>query len=172
MQGILDDILAAVGNTPVIRLNRLAPAHCNVFVKSEAFNPMGSVKDRLALGIIEDAERRARSARADGDRSDQRQHRHRPGHGLRGQGLPAGGGDGRELQHRAAQADALPRREGGADAAALRGMGANAKAEELVAKHGWFHCRSSTTKPTPTCIRAPPRRKSSRPSRTGAWTGS
>jgi cysteine synthase A len=53
-----DDILATVGNTPVIRLNKLAPAHVNVFVKVEAFNPMGSVKDRLALGVIEDAERR------------------------------------------------------------------------------------------------------------------
>jgi cysteine synthase A len=62
MQGILDNILAAVGNTPVIRLNRLAPAHVNVYVKDEAFNPMGSVKDRLALGIIEDAEARARSS--------------------------------------------------------------------------------------------------------------
>src|SRR3982075_3103441 len=53
----LQNILEAVGNTPVVRINRLAPAGINLFVKIEAFNPLGSVKDRLALGIIEDAER-------------------------------------------------------------------------------------------------------------------
>src|SRR4051812_49466832 len=46
-----------VGNTPVVRINKLAPANVNLFVKIEAFNPLGSVKDRLALGVIEDAER-------------------------------------------------------------------------------------------------------------------
>src|SRR5882672_8663817 len=51
-------ILETVGNTPVVRVNRLAPPDVNLFVKVEAFNPLGSVKDRLALGIIEDAERR------------------------------------------------------------------------------------------------------------------
>lgn len=53
-----NSILELIGNTPVIRLNKLAPKNVNLFVKSEAFNPMGSVKDRLALGVIEDAERR------------------------------------------------------------------------------------------------------------------
>jgi cysteine synthase A len=52
-----DNILETVGKTPVVRLNQLAPAGRNVFVKVEAFNPMGSVKDRLALGVIDDAER-------------------------------------------------------------------------------------------------------------------
>src|SRR5579871_7007645 len=51
-------ILETVGNTPVVRINRLAPAGVNLFVKIEAFNPLGSVKDLLALGIIEDAEKR------------------------------------------------------------------------------------------------------------------
>jgi cysteine synthase A len=51
------NILETIGNTPVVRLNKLAPAGVNVYVKVEAFNPMGSVKDRLALAIIEDAER-------------------------------------------------------------------------------------------------------------------
>src|SRR5690348_8628866 len=51
------NILETVGNTPVVRINKLAPAHVNLFVKIEAFNPLGSVKDRLALGVIEDAER-------------------------------------------------------------------------------------------------------------------
>src|SRR3984893_13796480 len=50
--------LETVGNTPVVRINKLAPADVNLFVKIEAFNPLGSVKDRLALGVIEDAERR------------------------------------------------------------------------------------------------------------------
>jgi cysteine synthase A len=52
-----DNILGTVGNTPVVRINKLAPAGINLYVKIEAFNPLGSVKDRLALGIIEDAER-------------------------------------------------------------------------------------------------------------------
>jgi cysteine synthase A len=50
------NILGTVGNTPVVRINRLAPAGSNLFVKIEAFNPLGSVKDRLALGVIEAAE--------------------------------------------------------------------------------------------------------------------
>jgi cysteine synthase A len=54
---IHDSILATIGNTPVVRLNRLAPAGIELFAKLEAFNPMGSVKDRLALGVIEAAER-------------------------------------------------------------------------------------------------------------------
>jgi cysteine synthase A len=50
-------ILETVGHTPVVRINKLAPANVELYVKIEAFNPLGSVKDRLALGIIEDAER-------------------------------------------------------------------------------------------------------------------
>ncbi|MDQ2768497.1 MAG: cysteine synthase A [Gemmatimonadota bacterium] len=52
-----ENILETVGNTPVVRINKLAPPGVNLFVKVEAFNPMSSVKDRLALGVIEDAER-------------------------------------------------------------------------------------------------------------------
>jgi cysteine synthase len=52
-----NDILGTVGRTPVVKINRLAPAHVNLWVKVEAFNPLGSVKDRLALGVIEAAER-------------------------------------------------------------------------------------------------------------------
>ena len=51
-----EHILQTVGRTPVVRLSRLAPAGIELFVKLEAFNPMGSVKDRMALAIIEDAE--------------------------------------------------------------------------------------------------------------------
>ncbi|HTK52073.1 MAG TPA: cysteine synthase A [Gemmatimonadaceae bacterium] len=51
-------ILETVGNTPSVRINKLAPPNVNLYVKIEAFNPLGSVKDRLALGVIEDAEKR------------------------------------------------------------------------------------------------------------------
>src|SRR5260370_5807131 len=50
-------IVETIGNTPVVRINRLAPQGINLFVKIEACNPLGSVKDRLALGVIEAAER-------------------------------------------------------------------------------------------------------------------
>jgi cysteine synthase len=52
------NILETVGNTPIVKVNRLAPAGIDLYVKVEAFNPLGSVKDRLALGVIEDAEKR------------------------------------------------------------------------------------------------------------------
>ena len=55
---IYDSILATIGRTPVVRINRLGPKHVTMYVKVEYFNPGASVKDRLAIGIIEDAERR------------------------------------------------------------------------------------------------------------------
>jgi len=55
---IYDSILGTIGRTPVVRINRLAPKHVTMYVKVEYFNPGASVKDRLAIGIIEDAERR------------------------------------------------------------------------------------------------------------------
>ena len=57
MGGKFESILGTVGNTPVVKINRLAPGHVNLYVKVEAFNPLGSVKDRLALGVIEAAEK-------------------------------------------------------------------------------------------------------------------
>ena len=51
-----ENILETIGNTPVVRIGKLAPPDVNLFVKIEAFNPLGSVKDRLALGVIEEAE--------------------------------------------------------------------------------------------------------------------
>ncbi len=54
---IYDDITRTIGRTPVVRINRLGPKHVSLYVKLEAANPAGSVKDRLALAIIEDAER-------------------------------------------------------------------------------------------------------------------
>ncbi len=55
---IYQNILETIGNTPIVRINRLAPSGVEMFVKIEAFNPMSSVKDRLAWAIIQDAERR------------------------------------------------------------------------------------------------------------------
>jgi cysteine synthase A len=55
---IYNNILETIGRTPVVRLNRIAPKHVEMYVKVEAFNPGGSVKDRLAFAIIADAERR------------------------------------------------------------------------------------------------------------------
>ncbi len=55
---IHDSILGTIGDTPVVRLNRIGPGHTTIYVKIEAFNPMASVKDRLAFAIIDDAERR------------------------------------------------------------------------------------------------------------------
>jgi cysteine synthase A len=55
---IHENILTTIGNTPVVRINKLAPSGVTMYVKCEAFNPLSSVKDRLAIGIIEDAERR------------------------------------------------------------------------------------------------------------------
>jgi len=52
-----DNILQTIGRTPLVRLQKLAPAGVNVYVKVESFNPMGSVKDRMALAVIEHAER-------------------------------------------------------------------------------------------------------------------
>lgn len=56
MGRIFENILETIGNTPVVRINKLAPAGINLFVKLESANPLGSVKDRLALGVIEAAE--------------------------------------------------------------------------------------------------------------------
>jgi cysteine synthase A len=55
---IHENILGTIGNTPVVRINHLAPEGRTMYVKCEAFNPLSSVKDRLAIAIIEDAERR------------------------------------------------------------------------------------------------------------------
>ena len=57
MSGLKNSILDTVGNTPIVRINNIAPRHVELYVKLEAFNPLGSVKDRLALGVIEAAER-------------------------------------------------------------------------------------------------------------------
>ncbi len=55
---IYNSILDTIGKTPIVHLNHIAPKHVDIYVKIEAFNPMASVKDRLAIAIIEDAEQR------------------------------------------------------------------------------------------------------------------
>ncbi|ALN84654.1 cysteine synthase A [Lysobacter capsici] len=54
---LYDSILDTIGNTPIVKLHRIAPKHVSLYAKVESFNPGGSVKDRLALAIVLDAER-------------------------------------------------------------------------------------------------------------------
>src|SRR5215475_5848355 len=136
------NILETVGNTPVVRIGKLAPPDVNLFVKVEAFNPMSSVKDRLALGVIEDAERSGRL---------------KPGQtvieatsGNTGIGLAMVCADkGYPLVVVMSENFSVERRKlmrfFGARVvltpAALKGSGMLAKATELAAAHGWFLCR-------------------------------
>ena len=136
------NILETVGNTPVVRINRLAPPNVNLFVKIEAFNPLGSVKDRLALGVIEDAEKTGRL---------------KPGQtvieatsGNTGIGLAmVCAAKGYPLVVTMAETFSVERRKLmrflGAKVvltpAAGRGMGMVAKAIELAEAHGWFLTR-------------------------------
>lgn len=55
---IYNSILDTIGNTPIVKLNNIAPKHVDMYVKVESFNPMASVKDRLAFAVIDDAEKR------------------------------------------------------------------------------------------------------------------
>src|SRR5437763_10381607 len=55
---LYESVVDTIGDTPCIRVNTLAPAHVRLYVKAEFFNPAGSVKDRLAISIVEEAERR------------------------------------------------------------------------------------------------------------------
>jgi cysteine synthase A len=137
-----DNILATIGRTPVVRINHLAPAHVGLYVKIEAFNPMGSVKDRLALGVIEDAERSGKLS---------------PGQtvveatsGNTGIGLAmVCAQKGYPLVVTMAENFSVERRKMmrflGAKVvltpAALKGSGMLAKAVELAETHGWFLCR-------------------------------
>jgi cysteine synthase A len=137
-----DSILGAVGDTPVVKVNKLAPNGANLYVKVEAFNPMGSVKDRLALGVIEDAERSGKLAT--------------------GQTVieATSGNTGIGLAMVCAQKDyplvvtmaenfSVERRKMmrflGAKVvltpASEKGTGMLLKAEELAETHGWFLCR-------------------------------
>jgi len=142
MAGIYENILATVGNTPIVRLNKIGPDGVNVYVKIESFNPMGSVKDRLALGVIEDAEKSGAL---------------QPGQtvieatsGNTGIGLAmVCAHKGYPLVVTMAESFSIERRRMmrflGAKVvltpASLKGSGMLAKAVELAEKHGWFLVR-------------------------------
>ena len=139
---IHDSILGTIGNTPVVRINHIAPDHVTMYVKVEAFNPMGSVKDRLAYAIIHDAEQRGTL---------------KPGQTV----VEATSGNtgialamvcaarGYPFVAVMAESFSIERRKLmrmlGARVvitpAAERGSGMVRKAEELAAKHGWFLAR-------------------------------
>jgi len=136
------NILETVGNTPVVKINKLAPPGINLYAKIEAFNPLGSVKDRLALGVIEDAEKKGQL---------------KPGQtvieatsGNTGIGLAmVCAAKGYPLVVTMAETFSIERRKLmrflGAKViitpASARGSGMVAKAIELAEKHGWFLTR-------------------------------
>ena len=147
---IHDSILSTIGNTPVVRINRLAPAGVTMFVKCEFFNPLHSVKDRLAIAIIEDAERRGTL---------------KPGQTV----VEATSGNTGIALAMVCAAKGYPfvavmvetfsierrkiMRALGAKViltpAAERGSGMVRKAEELAAKHGWFLARQFENEANP-----------------------
>jgi len=142
MSKIYNNILETVGNTPVVKLNKLAPDHVDLYVKVESFNPMASVKDRLAIGVIEAAEK-------DGSL--------KPGQTVV-EGSSGNTGialamvcaqKGYPLVVTMAENFSVERRRLmrylGAKVvltpASEKGTGMMAKAKELASKHGWFLCR-------------------------------
>lgn len=139
---LYDSVLDTIGRTPIVRLNRLAPDHVTVYTKLEKFNPGGSVKDRLALSVVLDAERKGLL---------------KPGDTIvectsgnvgialamvaaaRGYRFVAVMGDGYSVERRK-----LIRAYGGKVLlfpSALGSSGGNRIADELAEKHGWFRAR-------------------------------
>lgn len=147
---IYNSILETIGNTPVVKLNRMAPDHVTMYVKVESFNPMASVKDRLAFAIIDDAERRGAIS---------------PGQTV----VEATSGNtgialamvcaakGYPFVATMAESFSVERRKimRGLGAkviltpAAERGTGMVRKAEELAEKHGWFLARQFENEANP-----------------------
>jgi cysteine synthase len=147
---IYDSILGTIGKTPIVHINRLAPSHVTMYVKCEFFNPLASVKDRLAIAIIEDAERRGTI---------------RPGQTV----VEATSGNtgialamvcaakGYPFVATMAESFSVERRKImrllGAKViltpAAERGSGMVRKAEELAKKHGWFLARQFENQANP-----------------------
>ena len=147
---IHDNILGTIGRTPVVRIQRLAPSHATMFVKCEFFNPLASVKDRLAIAVIEHAERTGALT---------------PGQTV----VEATSGNtgialamvcavkGYPFVATMAETFSVERRKiirmlGGTvilTPAAERGMGMVRKAEELAKKHGWFLARQFENEANP-----------------------
>ena len=139
---IYDDILQTIGNTPVVRLNRMSPKNVEMYVKVESFNPLASVKDRLAFAIINDAEQKGTL------KAGQTVIEATSGNTVialamvcaaRGYGFVATMADSFSVERRkimrglGAKVILTP--------AAERGTGMVKKAEELAEKHGWFLAR-------------------------------
>lgn len=136
------DILSTVGRTPAVRINRLAPPGVRLYAKLESFNPMGSVKDRLALGVIEAAER---SGALKPGQTVVEATSGNTGIGLamvcaaRGYPLVVTMAENFSIERRrmmrffGARVVLTP--------AAAKGSGMLAKAVELAEAHGWFLCR-------------------------------
>ena len=145
-----DSILGTIGRTPVVKIRNLAPPHVNLYVKVESFNPGGSVKDRLALGIIEDAERTG--ALKPGQTVIEATSGN-TGIGLavvcaqKGYPLVIVMGENFSVERRrmmrflGAKVVLTP--------AAARGTGLVAKAVELATTHGWFLCRQFENEANP-----------------------
>src|SRR5215813_11711632 len=147
---IYDSILGTIGKTPIVRIQRLAPPHVRMYVKCEFFNPLGSVKDRLAIAIIEDAEKTGALS---------------PGQTV----VEATSGNtgialamvcaakGHPFVATMAESFSIERRKimrmFGAKViltpAAERGTGMVRKAEELAEKHGWFLARQFENEANP-----------------------
>ena len=139
---IYDSILDTIGRTPVVRLNRIAPQGVELYAKIEAFNPAGSVKDRLALAIVLDAE--AKGLLKPGDTIVEATS------GNTGVALAAvAAARGYKFVATMVETFSIERRKlirayGGKvilTPAAERGTGMVRKAEELAKKHGWFLAR-------------------------------
>ena len=139
---IYESIVDTIGNTPIVKLHRLAPKHVQLYVKVEAFNPAGSVKDRLALAIILDAEKTGALKRG--------QTVVEATSGNTGVALAAVcAARGYPFVAVMSETFSIERRKlirayGGKvvlTPAAARGSGMVKKAEELAAEHGWFLAR-------------------------------
>jgi cysteine synthase A len=147
---IHDSILDTIGHTPVVRLHRIAPANVTLFAKVESFNPGGSVKDRLAIAIILDAE--ARGLLKPGDTVIEATS------GNTGVALAmVCAARGYKFVAVMTETFSIERRKlmraYGAKvlltAAAERGSGMVRRAEELAKKHGWFLARQFTNPANP-----------------------
>ena len=147
---IFDSILDTIGRTPVVKLQRLAPAHAELYVKVEAFNPAGSVKDRLALAIVLDAE--ARGLLKPGDTIVEATS------GNTGVALAAvAAARGYKFVATMVETFSIERRKlirayGGKvilTPAAERGTGMVRRAEELAKQHGWFLASQFATPANP-----------------------
>ncbi|MDH3589257.1 MAG: cysteine synthase A [Gammaproteobacteria bacterium] len=139
---IYNNILETIGNTPVVRLNQIAPDNAEIYAKIESFNPMASVKDRLAFAIVDDAERRGIL--------DRGQTIIEATSGNTGIALAmVCAARGYRFVATMAESFSIERRKiiralGGRvilTPAAERGSGMVRKAEELAEKHGWFLAR-------------------------------